>query len=55
VDAGWIVGQIEAGADADFQHVARHVGELLAAVSGHERPIQEEVAQARKDDLGVPP
>src|SRR6267142_5848430 len=44
-----IVRQVQSRAKADFENMALGSGEQSSAVLGHQRLVQREVAQARKD------
>jgi hypothetical protein len=50
-DVGRVVGQVQAGAEADLQNVAAGLGEQITSIPGHELPIQPEIAEQRGDHL----
>ena len=55
VDVLGIVRQVEPSPEADFQNGTLGVGQQFPAAFGQERPIQEEITKARKNDLRVQP
>jgi hypothetical protein len=52
-DVGRVAGQVQAGAEADFQKGAAGVGEQFSAIPGHERSVQPEIAEQRDDHLRI--
>jgi hypothetical protein len=53
MDTGGVVGQVQAGPQANLQNLAADGGEQLLPMLRHQRPIQEKVAQARENNLGI--
>jgi hypothetical protein len=51
MDSFRVVGQVEAGPEADLQNVAVCMGEQLSPVPSRDEPVQEEIAEAWGDYL----
>src|SRR5439155_7326215 len=49
-DVSRIASKVQPGAEADFQDVAVDAGQQLSAQVGDEQLVEDEVAEARKDD-----
>src|SRR5262245_41614691 len=52
-DRGRVVRQVQPGPEADLQDLTLRAGEDLSPTPRHTRPVQDEIAKARKDRAAI--